>query len=345
MHLYIKLITIIIIGFSLSLVSCKKDDPSNDDSKLGSEPSHEHSTNDGIKNNNDGTYTITLGGVNFTTKSRNFSSDAVVTAPKTVSATQEAIYPMGKSLIGFGISDNYIVGAVDAKLIIYDMPNMKISDEYKTSFSVTGIDVNGAIMTTEGSENVNFYSLNSGKIDKHFFTIKSVNGSKFISVCHLDYNTAYVYDADEVVYFPLDNATNSSKPKLVDIPSFAKVTYSKDEKNIYFGLGDLSKPDPNDPNAAYINYSTIRIYDRASKQFNDHDSADDEQYTGITVDANYIYLSLADKNMVRVINKHNFNSAGSFSVVGAADLNIIGDNLYVYSKSDNKIYKFKINFN
>lgn len=51
MNLFIKIISIIIIGFSLTLASCKKDDPSNDDSNTGSGPSYEHSTNDGVKSN------------------------------------------------------------------------------------------------------------------------------------------------------------------------------------------------------------------------------------------------------------------------------------------------------
>ncbi len=183
------------------------------------------------------------------------------------------------------------------------------------------------------------------KLTSIFFEIKSINGSKFIANCYLDYNTAYVYDESSVVYIPLDKATEHTKPKLVSIPDFAKVRYSSDENNIYICMGDLSKPDPSDPNAAYIDYSAIRIYDRSTKQFVDKNSADHEQYSGITVDANYIYIAMADDNKVRVINKHNFSDAGNFTVPGASYMKIQSDMLYVYSKTSQSIIKYKISFN
>jgi hypothetical protein len=123
------------------------------------------------------------------------------------------------------------------------------------------------------------------------------------------------------------------------------VRYSVDEKSMFFCLGQLSKPNPSDPNAAYINYSAIRIYDRSSKQFTDHNSADHEQYTGIAVDANYIYIALEDMNIVRVINKHNFTDAGSFSVDAPSFLQIIGNTLYAFSTNSHKIVKYSISFN
>jgi len=339
-----KIIGIAIIGFMLSMSSCKKDEGSTDDTnKTG--PSQEHGTNDGIKDNGNGSYTVILGGVTFTTKARDFSNEAVITTPKTVVANKEAEYPIGKGIIGFGIAENSIVAGYASNILIYDMTSKKVTDDHKASFSISGIDVNGAIMTTEGSEDVNFYNLKNGKIEKNFFKIKSVNGSKFIATCYLDYNKAYIYDESEIVYFALDKATESSKPKVLDIPSFASVNYSSDEKSIYFCLGELSKPDPNDPNAAYINYSAIRVYDRSSKQFTDKNSADDERYTGIAVDANYIYISLADFNTVRVINKHNYADAGSFAVDAPSFLKKIGDELFVYSSNSKKVIKYKVSFN
>ena len=339
-----KIIGIAIIGFMVSISSCKKEEGTTDDpNKTG--PSQEHGTNDGIKDNGNGTYSVTLGNTTFTTTKQDFSNETVVTAPKTVGASKEGQYALSTTIQGFGIQGDFIIAGHDSKLLVYDMSANKKTDDYSTSFPVTGIDVNGAVMTTEGSEDVNFYSLKNGKIEKNFFKIKSVNGSKFLATCYLDYNKAYIYDESEIVYFALDKATESTKPKVLDIPSFAKVTYSSDEKNIYFCLGQLSKPDPSDPNAAYINYSAIRVYDRSSKQFTDKNSADDEQYTGIAVDANYIYISLADFNIVRVINKHNYSDAGSFAVDAPSYLKKIGDELFVYSANNKNIIKYKISFN
>jgi len=343
----IKAINIFIL-FAISMIifttSCKKDEVE-EKGNVTTDPSHEHSSNDGIKDNGNGTSTITLGGENFTTVSRDFSNETVITSLKTVSANKVEEYDLGQDITGFGISDDDIIAANDTKLIVYNMSSKTVTDNYTVSYAISGIDVNGAIMTTEGSETVNFYSTKNHKIDKHFFEIKSINGSKFLSECYLDYNTAYLYDESEIVSFGLDNVTTSTKPKLLDIPSFAKVNYSSDENSLYYCLGQLSKPNPNDPNAAYINYSAIRIYDRSSKQFVDKNSADDEQYTGIAVDANYIYFSLADMNIIRVINKHNFSDAGSFGVDGAKDLKKIGEYLYVYSSTNKSITKLNITFN
>jgi len=337
----IKKISYVLITLLFITSACTK----TDSDPVESGPNQEHSSNDGIKDNGNGTYTVTLGGVTFTTTARDFSNDAVVTAPKTVAATKEAEYAIGHGIIGFGITENHIVAGYNKNILVYDMTSKKVTDDHKASFDLSGIDVNGAIMTTEGSEDVNFYNLKNGKIEKNFFRIKSVNGSKFLSVCYLDYNKAYLYDESEVVDFALNKATESTKPKVLDIPSFAKVNYSSDEKYIYFCLGALSKINPSDPNAAYINYSAVRIYDRSAKTFIDKNSADDEQYTGIVVDANYIYIAMEDANSIRVLNKHNFNSAGSFSVNKPGFLKKIGDDLFIYSSDNQSIIKYKITFN
>ncbi len=331
--------------FTAGISACSKDDDTSNDNPSNSNPEHEHGANDGIKDNGDGTYAVTLGGTTFTTRSRDFSKDPVITAPKTVSAAKEAEYNLGAPMIGMAVQGDYIIAGHDKTIVVFDMPNNKQSGTFGTSYDISGIDANGAVMTTEGSEDVNFYSLNNGKIEKHFFTVKSVNGSKFLSVCYLDYDKAYVYDEDEVVFFGLDKATESTKPKLVEIPSFANVDYSSDEKNLYFALGHLSKPDPNDPNAPYINYSAIRIYDRATKKYTDKNSADNEFYSGIVVDANYIYISMEDENKVQVLNKHNFNPAGSFQVDKPSFMSKTGEYLYIYSKNANKVIKYKISFN
>ena len=341
----IKLLGTAIIVLSLSISACKKDETNNTNDSNPSGPSSEHSSNDGIKDNGNGTYIVTLGNVSFTTTKRDFSNKTVVTAPKTVNASQEAEYVIGSKIEGFGIQGDYIVAGHDSKILVYNMSGYKKTDDYSINYPITGIDVNGAIMTTEGSEVVNFYKIKDGKISHHFFTIKSVNGSKFLSVCYLEYNKGYIYDENEVVSFELDKATESTKQKLVDIPAFAKLTYDVDEKSIYLCMGQLSKPNPNDPNAAYINYSAIRVYDRSSKQFTDKNSVDHEQYTGIAVDANYIYIAMEEANSIHVINKHNYSDAGSIAIDAPSYLKKIGDELFVFSSNSLKIIKYKISFN
>ena len=343
MNTKIKILGLVLIGVLMLNTSCKKDKEETTTPSSNSLAT-EHHSNDGVTNNGDGTSTVVLGNVTFNTNQRDFSGEAVVTDSRTVVATQKEEYAITVEA-GFGINGNYIVTSADTKLKLYDMTSKSVVDEQATSFTVSGLSVNGCIMTTEGSEDVNFYNIDGGKIDKHFFHIPSVNGSKFLAVCYLDYKDAYVYDESSILSFPLDNVTIDPKPKAMDIPSFATVNITSDEKNLYLALGGLSKPNPNDPNAAYISYSALRVFDKANKTFTDVNSLDDINYSGITVDANYIYIAIKDANIVKVINKHNNNDAGSFVVDGVTQIIKEGNSLYVYSSTNQKIIKYEVNFN
>ena len=307
-------------------------------------PATEHHGNDGVTHNGNGTSTVVLGNVTFNTNQRDFSGEAVVTDPKTVVANKEDEYAIAVE-VGFGINGNYIVTSADTKLKLYDMTSKSVVDEQTASFTVSGLSVNGCIMTTEGSEDVNFYNISGGKIDKHFFHIPSVNSSKFLAVCYLDYKDAYVYDESSILSFPLDNATIDPKPKAMDIPSFATVNITSDKENLYLALGDLSKPNPNDPNAAYISYSALRVFDKTTKTFTDINSLDDINYSGITVDANYIYIAIKDANIIKVINKHTNSDAGSISVDGVTKIIKEGNYLYAYNSANQKIIKYEVSFN
>ena len=342
-----KILGLALIGLLMLNTSCKKEEtePVTNPSLPNNTTPTDHHENDGIVDNGDGTSTVTLGNVSFNTNQRDFSGEPIVTELKTVSVNQLEEYSIGVSSEGFGIEKNFIITSSNTKLKLYDMISKSVVDEQTTSFNVSGLSVNGCVMTTEGSEDVNFYNIEGSKIDKHFFHIPSVNGSKFLSICYLDYKYAYVYDESSILSFPLDNATINPKPKVMDIPSFATVNITSDKDKLYLALGDLSKPDPNDPNAAYINYSSLRVFDKITKIFTDVNSADNINYSGITVDANYIYIAIKDANIIKVINKHTNNDSGTISVNGVTKIIKEGNYLYAYSSANQKLIKYEVSFN
>jgi hypothetical protein len=336
-----KILLIFIIGVLLNM-SCKKDESH---PPTSTSPPSEHHYNDGITDNGDGTSKVVLGGVSFNTDQRDFSGEPVVTDPKTVLASQLDEYSIAMNASGFGIENNYVISASGTTLSLYDMNSDSIVDSQTTSFDASGLSVNGCIVTTEGSEEVNFYNIKTDTIDKHFFRIPSVNGSKFLAVCYLDYNTVYVYDESAIISIPLDKTTITPKPKIMNVPSFANVNITSDKEYLYLALGNLSKEDPTDPNAPYINYSALRIYDKTMKKYTEFNSNDYINYTGITVDANYIYISIKDANIVKVINKHTKADAGTISVDTPTFLIKKDKNLFVYSADNQKLIKFDIVFN
>ena len=112
---------------------------------------------------------------------------------------------------------------------------------------------------------------------------------------------------------------------------------------LYLSL-TMDKPDSN-PNAPYINYSALRIFDKTAETCTDIDSPNDVLYTGITVDANYIYIAIEDENRIKVINKHTKNDSGSINVQGVKQIIKEGDFLYAYSSTHQRIVKFEVSFN
>ena len=333
-----RIFLILTLGLVVSSCSKENNKPTID------KPATEHHTNDKVTDNGNGTTGVTLGNVGFTTKQRDFTTELVVTDPKTISANKEDEYPLNSNIRRFKIDNDYIVASETKKILLYDMNNKVVKDERTTDFDVSGFDFNGAIMTTQAGTNVDFYKINNGKIEKHFFHIERFYGSIFIDNCYLDHDRGYVFNTPDLLSFPLNNVKDIKKE--ATLADFAKVNYTSDEKNIYISMGALSKPDPNDPNAAYLNYSEIKILDKSnSTSKNVLTSTLDVMYTGITVDANYIYLSVKESNKVLVYNKHNFNTSGSIAIDSPTSIEKVGEYLYAYSSSSNSVIKYKVSFN
>jgi len=159
----LRIIILAIAIVALSMNSCKKDETDNNSNNT-SGPNSEHSSNDGIKDNENGTYTVTLGGESFITKARDFSNQTIVTDPKSVSALKNGEYALSVGIEGFSVQNENIIAGHDSKILVYNMTSKSITDDYSVANQITGIDVNGAIITTEGSELVNFYNIKNGKI-------------------------------------------------------------------------------------------------------------------------------------------------------------------------------------
>ena len=323
----------LVLALGLTISSCSKDDTKPESNG----PATEHHDNDKVTDNGNGNTGVTLGNVGFTTSQRDFSSDPVVTDPKTVSAQQVEEYPIGGDLHNFRINGTHIIAfesisAFTTKILLYNMDTKKVTDEHTPDSYLVGMDFNGAIITVEGSEDVNFYNVNDDKVEDHFFHIKGLNGSKFLSECYLDHNKAYVYNSDEILSFDLDNATIDTKPKVMDVGSFSQVRFTSDEKHLYVSEGSYSD-------------SKIYFYNKATLTIDKTVPVSGIRISGISVDANYIYYSDEKGNKVHVINKHNNNDSGSIDVNSPKAIELIGDNLYVFDSSSQKVIKYEVSFN
>ena len=328
----------LVLAMGLAIASCSKDDSNPETNNPESQnPATEHHDNDGIKDNGDGSSGVTLGNVGFTTTQRDFSGEPVVTDHKTVSAKQVGEYFVGGDLHNFRINGNHIIAfekisAFTSKILVYNMDTKKVTDEFTPDSYLVGMDFNGAIMTVEGSEFVNFYKVDGDKVQKHFFHIKGINDSKFLSECYLDHNRAYIYNTDEILYFDLDNATVNPKPRAMKIGDFSQVRFTSDEKYLYVSEGDY-------------NSSKIYLYNKAASKIEKTIKDVPVRISGITVDANYIYYADAKGNKIHVINKHNNDDSGIINITSPEAIDLIGDNLYVFDSSSQKIIKYKVSFN
>jgi hypothetical protein len=322
--------------------SCSKSDDSGDDNQtpekpdLGT-PATEHHETDGVTDNGDGTSGVTMASELFHTVQNDFSSEAVVTADKTPSSNIEDVYPLGSTIMSFRVNGSLLVvgenpSAFETKMLLYDMSTKKKLDEHEPDeYHLTGFDYNGAIMTIEGNEDLNFYKIENNKIAKHFFQVKSFMGSKFLGAAFLDDDHAYVYDSDKIYYFHLGDSKNASKA--LDVASFSRINFDSDENFVYAAVGDW-------------NSSEIKKFDKKTKS---EDSANplslNFTVNGIAIDANYIYLSDKDNNKLQVFNKHTGNHQGDINIKSPTLVDYSGGYVYVFSEDNNSVNKLSITYN
>lgn len=318
----------LLLTLGLVTAACGSDSPSG--------PATDHRPGDGSVNNGDGSTTNTVGGVDFHTTHRDFSNVPKVTDSRTITATLQNTYTYAAPLSGFRFQGDRLVGweqasAFDHKLVVHDLAqnNAQVSTHLPDTY-IAGFDYNGAIMTVEGAENVNFYRVEDGVIGDHFFQIKGFKGSKFLSAAFLDEDRGYIYDADKVWVFPLANTGNVQAA--FSVPSFVNLSFTADENYIYVGVGDFQD-------------SAIRIYEKNDYTLVHQIEIPGQRTRGITVDGNYIYVSDDRSNGVYAFNKHTYAASGSFASNTPGALEIVGDILYVADKGAKAVQAYRVTFN
>jgi hypothetical protein len=323
--------------------SCSKSDDGGDDNTntekpdLGT-PATEHHDNDGVKDNGDGSSGVTMANTLFHTIKNDYSSETKVTDDKSPTANLVESYDIGNNLMNFRVHDDMLVAgekisAFDTKVLLFDLAGKKVLDEHNPDSGsyLSGFDFNGAIMTTEGSENISFYKVENGKITKHFFIINSFLGSKFLSSGFLDDDHAYIYNSDEIQYFHLGDSKNSKKA--MDIESFSQIYFDSDENFVYVMVRSWGKN------------SIIKKFDKKTMSLSsDMITLNSEGY-GMAVDANYIYVSNKDNNKVEIYNKHTANIQGDFNIKSPGLIDYNNGSLYVFSEDNNSVNKYGITFN
>lgn len=336
---FLKLLSLLFLG--LFLYSCSSDDSSDspnpdDQSNNDGDPATEHTDDDKSTDNGNGTSTVTINGVDFDTQHRDFSGEPVVTDPKTISAALDQTYSYSNDVYYFRIKDDTLIGVLQIdnfnyQMVVHTLPNNTEISTHSTDFFISGFDYNGAIMTVEGSSDVNFYHVDKGVIGDHFFQIPAFMSTKTNGDCFMDENHGYVFNGQGLWVFELHDTDDLRK--IADIPGFSKVRFSADESYIYVSVGTISGD------------SYLQILDK-----NDYTAADRIDFAGkyiegMVVDANYIYMADSRGDRINVINKHTKADAGFINLTGVKNIDVVGDQLYAAVDGAAELRQYTISFN
>ncbi len=314
----------------LSIGACSSDDNVTNPAPTG--PATEHHPNDGSTDNGDGTTAVTLANTTFHTDQRDFSSETVVTDPATIVATKTAEYDFASNLSSFRIVGDKVVGVItigafENHLVVYDLATESVLSTRAPDTYVAGFDYNGIVLTVDGSEDLNFYLLEHDKIGTHFFQVRAFLGSKFLSKCYLDHDIAYIYNSDEIMQFPLHETGNVTKT--MDVPSFSQVSFSSDEAFLYVSISSFSE-------------TIIRKLDKTNNTVKHTIIMPGTHVSGLSVDANYIYVADKDAGTVVVFNKHTYKKSGTISLPGVHSIEVVGTDLYAFNTATQKLEKYTV---
>lgn len=297
-------------------------------------PATEHHSTDSVTSNGNGTSTATVGGVSFTTDQRDFSAQPVVMDQKTVAATKEAEFAIGGDLEQFRVLGDTVYGlikqsAFENHAIMYSLTSASVLSSRAPDFYATGFDFNGVLVMVDGAENIDFFKVDGNQIGAHFFQAKNFQGSKFLSSCYVDHDMLYVYDSDKIWRAPVHDTTSATK--LIDVPSFSQVSFSSDERYLYVAVSEYSgatvlKIDE-------TNFTLVETFDLGAGHV-----------TGITVDANYLFVADETAGAIRVLNKHTKSDAGSISLSGVDRVYFEDGYLYAFNDTTQKLEKYSLVF-
>ncbi len=318
------------------LLACQNNNPAPEVPPLGI-PATTHHINDKAIASADGSYTITLGNITFTTTLPDYSAMPVDTELKMVTDSLVEVYRFSAYMDKFKVlndsllAGNFAVNAIASNLAVYQMSNNNMVASYTPTTPVVGFDLNGVLMTVEGGSDINFYQIEDNDIVKHFFTIKDFQGSSVLSDCFIDGKTAFIYNANKMLTFPLDDIDSVGALNLT-IPDFSQVRFAVDERYVYVSIGGLD-----DGKVMllgrYNNYQPVRELVFPGRQLK-----------GLAVDANYLYVADTRSDSVIVLNKTSHINSGGIYIPSVQNIAVLDGYLYVTRHDNNTLEKRKLTF-
>ena len=312
-----------LLCFILSLSGCGGS--SSDSDKKTSE----HHDNDHSTPNSDGTTSVSLGNTQFHTTQYKFTDDGHADATG-LSVSPVHSYSIGKKIKRFGIDGDSIhafvsESAFDTLLISYNLLTQTQTSSAKADHRVSGFSFNGVVLTSDGAEDLNFYTVKNEEITDNFFHIKSFNGSKFISDVFLDHNRVYVNDYGGIYSFSIHESGDIKK---VMKASETTNHFTADSDHVYIASSD--------------SWHSSTIY-RIKKSDQSHElwfSEPSIAASAIAVDSNHIYVAGYD-------HKSGSHAAAIIKVYKKSDHSHIADITAPYVEDikikDGKIYDFNSN--
>ncbi|KZZ57123.1 hypothetical protein A3762_18670 [Oleiphilus sp. HI0125] len=246
-----------------------------------------------------------MGNFGFTTSQFNFVDDGSASATS-VQLLNPVEYNIGYPVSRFGIDNQYMFAyaensAFDTELISYSLKERKVVSTKKPDNYFSGFNLNGAIMTSDGTEDLNFYHIANGQITDNFYHVASVNGSIFIGDVFMDHDQLYVKDQFGLLTMPISDTTNIQTLTTVNAVEWR---FTADNQYVYIAaVGEVGRLDTeihriDKSNSSIINFFTIPAV----------------QAGGIAVDSNHLYVSSKDDNKVYVYKVNDDSALGSIDI-------------------------------
>ena len=331
-----RLLMLSLLCFGLSTGGCGGSGGSSDSEKKITE----HHDSDHATPHSNGNTNVNLGNTPFTTSQYKFSDDGNGAATG-LSLSADQTYSIGQNIKRFGIDGNSIHAFVEERafktlLISYSLLTQNQTSSVKADHHVSGFSFNGVVLSSDGAEDLNFYSVEDEKIANNIFHISSFNGSKFISDVLLDHNRVYVNDYGDIFSFSIHDSGDTKK---IMKTSSTSDRFSADSEHVYISSSDLA-------------HSTD-IY-RIKKSDQSHElwfSETTIAASAIAVDSNHIYVAGYDhvngshaSAIVKVYKKSDHSHLADFNAPYVEDIKIHDGKVYDFNSNTNTLTVRVLNF-
>lgn len=315
--------TCCLAGMALMLSAC-----SSSSSSTADRQSTGHHGNDQAASNGNGTTAVTLGDYAFTTSQFNFVDDGNAAATN-VQLQNTVEYDVGLPITRFGVDNQHIFALVensafDTELVSYSLKDQAVVSTKQADSYFSGFHLNGAIMTSDGTEDLNFYHIANGKITDNFFHVASVNGSIFIGDVFLDHDRLYVKDQFDLLTMPINDTTN-----IQTLSTISAIQWRMTANSEYVFIAAVGQVGILDTEIHRITKSNLNIANWFTMPA--------IQASGIAVDSNHLYISSKDDNKVYVHKLSDGTLLTSINITSPESINVLGGKLYVMNKDDQKL--------